>query len=73
MTAIARHQINAGMRAQLDAFFASLGQGVNAYLTSKGRLEEIKKLNALSDRELGAMGLARSDISRHVFRDIFDI
>lgn len=58
-------------KAMLDTFFASLGQGFNAYLVSRARLTEIQRLNAKSDRELAGMGLRREDIPRHVYRDIF--
>merc|ERR1711969_174818 len=44
-------------RAMMDNFFASLGQGFNAYLASRSRMGEIQKLNAKTDTELSAMGL----------------
>lgn len=59
------------LRAMLDTFFAGLGQGFNAYLHSRSRMDQIERLNALSDQELAERGLAREDIPRHVFRDIF--
>ncbi|MBS8225857.1 hypothetical protein DYI42_06370 [Vannielia litorea] len=59
-----------GMRARLDAFFATLGQGLNAYMESRSRMHEINRLNALSDKELAAMGLTREGIPRHVFSDL---
>ncbi|QDC08852.1 DUF1127 domain-containing protein [Oceanicola sp. D3] len=59
-----------GLRARLDRFFASVGMGFNAYMESRSRMHQITRLNALSDRELNAMGLKREDIPRHVFRDL---
>lgn len=59
------------LRERLDAFFAGLGQGFNAYLEAGSRMRQIEALNARSDAELAAMGLAREDIPRHVFRDMF--
>lgn len=59
------------LKATLDTFFAGIGQGFNAYLTSGARLEEIERHYALSDEELAEMGLEREDIPRHVFRDLF--
>lgn len=60
-----------GLRNRLDAFFAGLGQGFNAYLVSASRMRQIEALNAKSDEQLKAMGLQRDDIPRYVFRDIF--
>ena len=60
-----------GLRARLDAFFATIGQGMNAYMESRSRMHQINRLNALSDEELAEMGLKRDEIPRHVFRDIF--
>ncbi|MFY0635100.1 MAG: hypothetical protein JXQ91_14900 [Vannielia sp.] len=59
------------LRARLDAFFAGIGMGLNAYMESRSRMHEINRLNALSDAALKAMGLKREDIPRHVFRDLF--
>ena len=61
---------HSGLRNRLDAFFAGLGQGFNAYLESASRMREIEALNAKSNEQLQAMGLAREDIPRHVFRDL---
>ncbi len=61
------------VRAMLDTFFAGLGQGFNAYLTARSRMNEVERLNARSDAELARIGLRREDIPRHVFRDILHI
>ncbi len=58
------------MRRRLDEFFASLGQGFNAYLERLARTDQIERLNAKSDAELAKMGLRRTDIPRYVFRDM---
>lgn len=65
--------VSTGLRAQLDRFFASLGQGFNAYLEARSRSEEIERLNALSDAQLARMGLTRNEIVYHVFRDRFGL
>ena len=57
----------------LDAFFAGLGQGFNAYPVRRSRIGEINRLNAMSDAELAAIGVARDRIPHHVFRDLFYI
>lgn len=56
---------------RLDSFFAGLGQGFNAYLERRSRSEEIRRLDAMSDAELAAMGISRDRIAHHVFRDLF--
>ncbi|MGR3793855.1 hypothetical protein [Vannielia sp. SX4] len=58
------------LRARIDAFFATLGMGLNAYMESRSRMHQINRLNALSDKDLSAMGLTRDEIPRHVFRDL---
>ncbi len=56
--------------AQVDMFLANMGQGFNAYLERRGRIEEIARLNAKSDADLAALGVQRDGIARHVFRDM---
>lgn len=56
---------------RLDSFFASLGQGFNAYIERRSRSEEIRRLEAMTDAELAAMGISRERIPHHVFRDLF--
>lgn len=69
-TTTAARRPDTAMRKRLDEFFASLGQGFNAYLERRCRTEEIERLNAKSDEELAKMGLNRRDIPRYVFRDM---
>ena len=57
-------------QVKLDLFFLQAGQGVNAYLLKRERLESLASLNALTDAELARMGLARDDIPAFVFEDI---
>ncbi|PTQ72505.1 hypothetical protein [Celeribacter persicus] len=59
------------LRARLDLFFVTLGQGVNAYAVRRKRLGELARLDALSDEELLAMGITRERIPHYVFRDLF--
>ncbi len=59
------------LAAEFDRFFARLGQGINAYLERLSRVEEVNRLNAMSDAQLRKIGLRREDIVRHVFRDKF--
>ena len=63
----------ARLMARIDAFFATLGQGMNAYMHRKSRMDEIEALHAKSDAELAEIGITRDDIPRYVFRDTFYI
>ncbi len=56
---------------RIDSFFASIGQGFNAYLERRTRRGEIERLNALSDAQLAKLGITRERIPHHVFRDLF--
>ena len=62
-----------GLRAQMDSFFASMGQGFNAYLERRSRTTQIEALNAKSDEELAKLGITRDGIPAYVFRDLFYI
>jgi uncharacterized protein YjiS (DUF1127 family) len=64
-----RDPLSTQTRGRLDAFFASIGQGFNAYIETISRRHQIETLYARSDAELADMGLTREDIPRHVFRD----
>ncbi|SEM96062.1 hypothetical protein SAMN04488003_10733 [Loktanella fryxellensis] len=61
------------IRAQIDAFFATIGQGFNAYMVRASRVDRIKALEALSDAELAHKGIARDRIVHHVFRDLMAV
>ncbi|MDX1821741.1 MAG: hypothetical protein ACU0A4_16230 [Paracoccaceae bacterium] len=69
----AQSETRARLMARVDAFFAALGQGMNAYMHRKSRMDEIEALNAKSDAELAEIGITRDDIPRYVFRDTFYI
>ncbi len=64
---------NRPLRDALARFFAGLGQGFNAYLHSRSRIDEIRRLNAKSDEELARLGITRDRIPQYVFRDLFSI
>lgn len=61
----------APLMARIDAFFATLGQGMNAYMHRKSRMDVIDALNAKTDAELAALGITRDGIPAYVFRDMF--
>lgn len=54
-----------------NRFFDGLTRGFTAYAERHSRMDQIRALNAKTDDELLAMGLTRSEIPRHVYRDIF--
>ena len=54
-----------------NRFFDGLTRGFTPYAERHSRMDQIRALNAKTDDELLAMGLTRSDIPRHVYRDIF--
>lgn len=60
----------AGWRRELDTFLAERAAGMNAYMLSRRRIDSVMRLNALSDRDLAAMGLRRADIPAFVFEDL---
>lgn len=50
---------------------SAIWNGLIAMSSSDQRLKQAEKLQAKSDAELAEMGLERSEIVRHVFRDVF--
>ena len=61
----------AAIREKIDAFFATVGHGMNAYMERRSRMGQIQALEAKSDAELAKMGIRRDRIVHHVFRDLF--
>ncbi len=72
ITAAAPGDLTDRLRADLDWFFAGLGQGINADGLSAARSQALVRMNALSDYDLACMGLSRTDIPAFVFADLFD-
>jgi|GEM_PF-620337 len=60
----------AGWRRDLDVFLAERAAGMNGYMLSQRRVESVMRLQAMSDRDLAAMGLRRRDIPAFVFEDV---
>ena len=67
---MALHDTDLSLPQRIDQFFAGLGQGFNAYIERRSRMDEIEALSALSDEELLKRGIRRDEIPRYVFRDI---
>ncbi|MCU4654735.1 hypothetical protein N8I71_18000 [Roseibacterium sp. SDUM158016] len=58
---------------RFDAYFCLLGQGLGARDLSGARLSLAVALDRLPDAALRQMGIARADIPRIVFRDLFTL
>ncbi|MFO7757271.1 MAG: DUF1127 domain-containing protein [Roseovarius sp.] len=57
-------------RRDLDLFMAERAPGMNAYMLSRHRLSSVARLQAMTDRQLAAMGLTRAEIPAFVFEDL---
>ncbi len=60
---------NTAIAENRPSIFASIGTFFSAYAHAASRRDQIDALQALSDDELAARGLAREDIVAHVFAD----
>ena len=60
-----------GFLAGLGRAFQSVYLALAMANSYDSRMDQIKKLNALSDTELAEMGLTRDRITHYVFRDMF--
>lgn len=65
-------RLRPGLRARVDLYLASVGQGFNAGTAYRARLHDLVALDALSDAQLIAMGLTRADIPAFVFGDLLN-
>lgn len=55
--------------SQIDLFFAEMGLVGDPERLTAPRLFELRRLHALSDACLADIGIARAEITAHVFRD----
>lgn len=55
----------------LSAFFASVGKAFVVYAERRSRIQELTRLQEMSDEELAEIGIKREEIAQHVFRDLF--
>ncbi len=55
----------------LVAPFLAVGRGLVAMAEAGPRMEQIRKLNAISDEDLAAQGLNRADVVRKIFGNSF--
>ena len=59
------------LAAPVTEFFAALARAWAASSNAQERYDRVCRLRALSDAELAERGIARDDIVRHVFADVF--
>lgn len=57
------------MRAQLDRFFATLGQGVSADVEARSRRGQIETLQVMSGAQRARLGITRDRVVASMFRD----
>lgn len=69
MAYVTTNDFSPRMRAQIDRFFASVGQGFNTYLEARSRRDQIERLQVMSDEQLANLGIKRDGIVQYVFRD----
>ena len=67
------HIADTGFRGGFTNFFQVIGSGISAYMERRSRVDQIARLNALSDAQLSKMGITRDGIPAYVFRDLFYI
>ncbi|GEM_PF-6789460 len=58
---------------RLHALRTAIGRVCARFVEIRSRRAEIQALDALSDNELAEMGLRRSDIPHHVFRNVMTV
>ncbi|MBF9058213.1 DUF1127 domain-containing protein [Rhodobacterales bacterium HKCCSP123] len=59
------------LAAPVTGFFAALARAVAFSSGAQARYDRVHRLQALSDAELARRGIARDDIVRHVFAEVF--
>lgn len=53
------------------AFTGWCARAFDAYVARRSRSDQIQKLDAMSDKELAALGIRRDQIVQYVFRDLY--
>ncbi|MEO1537106.1 MAG: hypothetical protein AAFR73_05190 [Pseudomonadota bacterium] len=57
----------------VETFFHTVRVAQSLAISVDGRMNEVRRLQALSDVELSELGIARARIVQYVFRDIYAI
>jgi hypothetical protein len=58
---------NRTLEARVDLHLCGTGFGVNPYLERRARMDELRRLDRMSDAELARAGLSRDTLVAHVF------
>ena len=53
------------------AFTAWFARAFDAYVARRSRSDQVQALEAMSDKELAALGIRRDQIVQYVFRDLY--
>lgn len=69
-TDTAAHQAQTGVISAITGAFA---RGFARIIEAQDRSTEVRRLESMSDIELSELGIARQDIVRHVFRDVYGL
>lgn len=73
MACVANSNYSPHLGQHFDAYFCNLGHGIGPRHVTGARLDHAVALDRLPDAALRQMGIARADIPRIVFRDLFSI
>ena len=66
---VTSHAPVGAVRTTFGRVFAAIGLGIDAFVEALSRAREVERLEAMSDRQLARLGIARNEIVEHVFRD----
>ncbi|GAB5377236.1 MAG: hypothetical protein AcusKO_36980 [Acuticoccus sp.] len=61
----------ARLNGWLNGLAVGAGLGVQAHLDARARMDRLATLNRSPDGELDRLGIARNEIARHVFTDVW--
>ena len=65
------NQSGSGFWNTVADFFASIWNAPRIQVDLEGRLQQMRKLEAMSDAELAERGITRERIAHYVFRDLY--
>jgi hypothetical protein len=71
MRRVANRNYSPSLGYRFDSYFCHLGLGLGSHDVRGPRLAHAVALDSLPDAALRQMGIARTDIPRIVFRDLF--
>lgn len=60
-------------QSTIATFFAAIGTTLEKIANAQNRSSDVQRMQNLTDQELAALGIAREDILRYVYRDLYYI